>query len=81
MEKTNIVKSRIVKDEVFAKVLSDVKLRDLLIQVTGIRDSGVCSFARRKSQNRIKNEDILNAIRDYTGWSDDEIFEKESLQF
>ncbi|RNA61458.1 hypothetical protein D1631_05675 [Chryseobacterium nematophagum] len=76
MQKTNIVKTRIVKEEVFRKILEDKKLRDILIIVTGIRDSGVCSFARRRSQNRIKNEDILNAIRKYTGWNDNQIFEK-----
>ncbi|MEG2079604.1 hypothetical protein [Chryseobacterium sp.] len=75
MLETNILKTRIVKDNVFSTILKDRNLRDKLILVTGIRDSGVCAFARRKSQKRVKNEDILNVIRKHTGWNDEEIFE------
>ena len=71
----NIVKTRIVKDVVFRKIFEDKKLRDILIITTGMRDSGVCAFARRKSQKRITNIDIITAIKKYTGWSDDEIFQ------
>ena len=78
MQNTNIRKSRVVKDSVFTKILEDQKLRDILMEVTGLREPGVRSIGYRKSQKGIKDEDRLNAIREYTGWTDDEIFETES---
>lgn len=75
MEKANITKSLKVKDTVFRKIIEDKNLRDILINITKIRDSSVCAFARRKSQSRVKNIDVLNAIKAHTGWSDNEIFE------
>lgn len=77
MIKANIVKTRIVKDAVFLKILKDKKLRDILMATTGLRDAGVCSFARRKSQTKVTNIDIINAIKNYTKWTDDEIFEND----
>lgn len=75
MKKTKIEKTQIVKDMVFRKILEDRDLRDILMKIAKIRDSGVCAFARRKSQRRVKNVDILNAIKAHTGWGDNEIFE------
>lgn len=75
MEDTNIIKTRTVKDAVFLRILEDKKLRDVLSSLTGTRDHNVCTFARRKSQNRIKNIDIIEAIKNHTGWGDAEIFE------
>lgn len=75
MNETKIEKTQVVKDTVFLKILQDKDLRDILMEITKIRDSGVCAFARRKSQKRVKNVDILNAIKAHTGWGDNEIFE------
>lgn len=77
MIKAKIMKTRIVKDAVFSKILNDKKLRDILIVTTGLRDSGVCSFARRKSQTKVTNIDIITAIKNYTKWTDDDIFESD----
>lgn len=74
MIEAKIVKTHIVKDAVFSKILNDKKLRDILIFTTGLRDS---SFARRKSQTKVTNIDTITAIKDYTKWTDDDIFEAD----
>ena len=75
MKKTKIEKTLKVRDTVFRKILEDKALRDILMEIENIRDSGVCAFARRKSESRVKNIDVLNAIKAHTGWDDNEIFE------
>jgi len=62
MIKAKIMKTRIVKDAVFSKILNDKKLRDIL---------------RRKSQTKVTNIDIITAIKNYTKWTDDDIFESD----
>ena len=75
MKKTNIAKRRIVKDKVFRKILEDQNLRDILMVVTGLREPGVKAFAGRRSQKSVKDIDVVEAIKKYTGWNDEEIFE------
>lgn len=67
-------KKKIVRDEVFELILKDHDLRDAIMQSTGLRDSGVYSFARRKSQSRVLDINIMRAIKKHTGWTDKEIF-------
>ncbi len=73
-QNAKVRKKKIVRDEVFRKILDDHELRDRIMEATGLRDDGVRAFAYRKSQKRIMDINIMNAIKKHTKWTDKEIF-------
>ncbi|AZA73535.1 hypothetical protein [Chryseobacterium indoltheticum] len=77
MQSTKIKKRLKVKDTVYRKILDDFGLRDKLIEITGLRESGVLAFAYRKSERAVRDFEVMQAIKEHTGWTDKEIFEEE----
>lgn len=74
LHNTKVVKKKIIRDEVFRKILDDYELLDKLKEATGLRENSVRQIAYRKSHRRLMDVNIMAVVKNHTKWTDKEIF-------
>lgn len=66
-----------IKNEVFEVLRTSYDLRKKICDELGLRESTVTSWAYRRQHAKVGFYTVANIIKDYTGLTDEEIFEKE----
>lgn len=66
----------IIRNEIYQLIRTDTVLRRKIADAIGVTDSTVYGHAVRKAP-KLQEYQVIKIIREYTGKSEDEIFETE----
>jgi hypothetical protein len=64
-----------VKEIVFEHLRADYSLRKKISDETGVRETSICQWYRRKQHAKVGFYTVAEIIKAYTGLTDEEFFE------
>lgn len=68
-----------LKEEIKKECLSNTELFNEICTVTGKTPTGCIQFLQRNSSKELKSIDVCNAIKKYTGFTEEQIYEPQKI--